>query len=407
MELQVQKLFKSLPKQDAIIHLKELGVDYHEETHPKTREVFAHLGYGIMANRESEVVRECRGLGLHVDTWEIFRMGFRRFLNYHENHCDPIDLSNKEVFYLTKEDGSLIFLHCHNGEWLAGTRGRLFPDQNVHGYGMTFVELFWNTFEENGGRRENLDPNLCYLFELCAPENRVVIFHPARKVVIIGARQRLDNWAEFHPEKLPGIAKEIGTNHVVEAHPFPSIGDCLLQLKKMDGTQSEGFVLVQWNEEADLFFRAKMKSEEYLILHRIVSAKSLGNLVRLVLENKRNVLKDFPEYFNAYDLIADKISKFQAGALATYEEHKWILEDPDKSIGDFRARKKKFAAKVVPTEFAPICFALADGKMDEELEGWRKGQNTRPGIKRFIEKFNLASLVGESWNVYDEIDEDI
>ena len=390
--LKVQELFRTKPKDEALATLVEIGLDYREEKNNGV--LYAHIDYNMGTDRTSTLAKECRGLGLVVGSWDIFRYGFNRFMNWDEEGRDPINL-DKEMIYQKKIDGSLIFLHHFDGEWVVGTRGRLFPDAKVSDFSMTFPELFWKAFDECGGNRAALHPHFCYLFELCAPENRVVILYPQRHTVLLGAR-RLPDWKEIDVCCVKNLAERLQVI-VPEVHNFASLEDCLKKAKTLPGTKEEGFVVLQ-PDGNDGYFRAKIKGADYLELHRIVSARSLNNLVKLVLQHKRDLLNDFPDYFPAYDTIQELFAQWIHRAGTFFLAERPLL----------RQSKKDFALSVKDTEFASCCFALASNKYSNVYEWfYQERHQTRPAIKRTIKQFKLQDVVGSSWIVVEDETEDI
>jgi len=381
--LEVQQLFRTKSKEEALAVLDQIGLDYHEEE--KNGAVYAHIDYNMATDRNSFLAKECRGLGLVVGSWDIFRYGFDRFMNWEEEGRDPIIL-DEPITYQEKVDGSLIFLHYMNGEWNVGTRGRLFPDTKVSDYDITFPELFWKAFDECGGNRRALHPHYCYFFELCAPENRIVILYPKRKTVLLGAR-RIFDWIEIDTHTVANLALNLNVP-VPDNHNFASLQECLNKARSLVGTEDEGFVLVQPNKKG--YYRAKVKGDAYLELHRIVSARSLNNLVKLVLQKKRDFLNDFPDYFPAYDAICQMFEEWIHRAKTFYMAEKGLLE---------RSRKE-FALSVKDTEYGNCCFALASGKYKSTHEWFYREQNqTRPAIKKIIKAFDIPKIVGSSWIV--------
>lgn len=391
MQLEIQKFLASTPFDQAVTQLAELGVDVHTEGN------YIHLDYSIFGDRSSNMVKECRGLALEKDTLKIVRFGFYRFLNLDEDGRDPIDFK-ESVRYEEKVDGSLILLSYFDGKWQAGTRGRIFPDALVNGYNFTFSDLFWNIFQS----KDRLNPELCYMFELWHPSNRIVVQYDKPQVVLTGAR-RTDTWRELNSNELDDIAKDLVVRRP-KTYEFKSVKESVDFINE-NGFTDEGFVLVQWNDRLDRYVRVKIKSEKYKNLHNIVSARSLGNMVRLVIGNNRAMINDFPEFHETYDLINDIFSKFKLEVKAWYDEHVHILFAPSFNGGE-KERRKIFAQSVMKKDYGNICFGLADEKI-KDMDEWFAKQDSRSGIKGLIERFNLKDLVGNAWNIYDNPDQDI
>lgn len=392
--LETQRVFLDSYDQ-ALLRMQEEKIDVHFETFDD--EEYIHLDYGIAASRTSNIVRECRGLVLKKKDFSVIRYPFQRFLNFDETGRDPFDFNNP-VFYQDKLDGSLIILHYLNGKWIAGTRGKLVSNATISGYNITFPELFFSIFT----KIDQLDPNIQYFFELCAPQNRVVVFHPVPFVGLIGAR-KIDTWEELHPNELDVLAEKLSVRRP-NYYDFSTIKECIEYTKNLPSSQ-EGFVIQQWNDKLNRFCRSKIKSELYITLHNLTSARSLNNLVRLVIDNQRGVLNDFPEYLDSYDLIDRTLSSYALEVEKVFSSSISILNDPLDSRS-FKERRKAFAQQVCQTPYSHICFGLADGKF-KTVQEWFKQMNTRSGIKDLISRLSLDKIVGSSWNVVENLEEDI
>lgn len=381
--------------------LDELGLKHHVETDPVGRS-FLHLDYTIFANKTSEIVKECRGLALHVDSWSVYRNGFRRFMNYGETGCDPFDFKTP-VEYEDKKDGSLIFFHFdHSTGWVVGTRGKIFPTDLIQGYDITFPQLFWNIMTEKYDYQK-FDKTLCYLFEICSPINRVVIKHSTADIFFTGAR-KIDDWSELKSEELDLEALRLGLKRPA-TFTFKSINECLEHAKTMDGGAQEGFVLKQWNELEKRYNRAKIKSTSYLALHQITSARSLSNLVKLALIGNRAILNDFEEFLPAYDKIDAILIEYKNDCEECFQKAFAVYDDLS-SGKDFRQRRKEFAAMTASTPYASYCFGKLDKRFSTPDE-FLSGNATNSGIKRIIEMFDLQKVVGTGWVIVDDVDEDV
>src|SRR5690606_4266833 len=99
----------------------ELDLSCSVQISPKTGKKYLHIDYGIKSPRKNNLVKECRGIALHWDTWDIARYGFYRFMNYGETGADSFDAS-QPISFEEKADGSIIMLWYDEAEgWVAGT----------------------------------------------------------------------------------------------------------------------------------------------------------------------------------------------------------------------------------------------------------------------------------------------
>jgi len=361
--LEVQNLFLKNSLEVAKKTLEELGVNYKEETSP-SGDVFVHLDYDMIRGvRTSEIVKECRGIVLRKADWGVVRFGFRRFMNFGETGQDQIDYS-KPTEYEEKLDGSLIFLHYLEDTWNVGTRGCVFPTAKINDWDVTFPQLFWSLFKVD---TETLNPNICYLFELCSLTNLVVIRHVQPKVVLIGGRY-CSTWAELTSEELNDEAQRVGLLQP-GVFTFSGVEDILAHVGQMNknspGIEHEGIVVKQWDSEGS-YLRIKVKSEAYVALHNIISARSLGNMVRFVLNDEKNILEGLDEYLTVYDKIEAKVKQLEVDSEVAYKTALSLIEG---SLD--RESRKVFAQYACKTPHSGYCFARLDQKVTNFQE-WKE-----------------------------------
>lgn len=224
----------------------------------------------------------CRGLIFAGGSGIIKARPFEKFFNYGE-YDGPLPEGPYEV--TEKMDGSLGILYWVHGDPRIATRGSFESEQAVEGtrilrekYGL-IAETVWQ-------------PVRTYLFEIIYPENRIVVnYGDRRDLVLLGV---VDNetgltipWTEEAREQC--------------VFPLPRQYDAPLEvLKRMDVDNFEGFV-VHWPKEN---FRLKVKLDEYLRLHKIltgVSARTIwqalknGDNIDAWIENVPDEFADFIE----------------------------------------------------------------------------------------------------------------
>ena len=176
---------------------------------PRRHKAFPNLvllKYSQIASPMNErIVQECRGIVLdETDDWKPVCVPYFKFFNYGEENAAAIDWTQARVY--EKLDGSLMSLYWYGGDWQVASSG--LPDASGGtGAGMTFAELFWKTW--NAMRyvlpsREKPGPEICYMFEMMTPLNRVVVPHAESAIVLHGVRE-LDGFtesaAEFHANR--------------------------------------------------------------------------------------------------------------------------------------------------------------------------------------------------------------
>lgn len=170
-----------LPRDEALAKLaEEHGVfgKVHDETG------LIVLNYSLInSDKRSPLVRECRSLVLDSD-FNLVSRAFDRFLNYEEEKPDaPIS----EMVAYEKIDGSLVVVFWYAGKWMYRTRSVISPQQKVNGWDVTWSELIEQTIMS---KMVDEAPTLecSYVFELTAPENRVVMRYAKREAYLLAIR---------------------------------------------------------------------------------------------------------------------------------------------------------------------------------------------------------------------------
>lgn len=100
----------------------------------------------IDSSKRHPLVQECRGLTLHLETWDVVARSFPRFFNYGEcpDQDKKFDWNNFSAE--TKEDGSLILLYRFNNEWRVNTRGSFGLGEICPGVGKCWSKSFMRPF---------------------------------------------------------------------------------------------------------------------------------------------------------------------------------------------------------------------------------------------------------------------
>ena len=212
---------------------------------------------------------------------------FNRFFNYGQEAAANVDFNDPNLRFFNKEDGTLtIVYHDFNkNEWHVATRGVPEADLPIDGYdNHTFRTLFeralanvtgYSDLESFG--KDKLDRNVTYMFELCTPENAVVVRHDDYKVILLGARRLSD-----HVEISLDDCRELGVP-VVENFKLGSVQEMIDFVAERNPSEYEGIVVCD-----SKFRRVKVKSPAYVALHRVTDqvARSPRGLMQIILSEK-------------------------------------------------------------------------------------------------------------------------
>lgn len=312
--------------------------------HPKYPSLLQFKYSQIDSPMGSKVVQACRGVILDKDNdWKVACHTFNKFFNHGETHAASIDWRTARVF--TKEDGSLMQLWFHNGQWQVSTSGSPDAGGNVGDYGFTFQELFWKTWHELGYEMPQ-NKNLSYAFELCTKYNRIVVKHEKPRIVFLGAR---DN--EYGYEVFTDYVTQFQKWETVQEFSLNSFADVVESLKSISPFDQEGYIVRDGN-----FNRQKIKSPQYVAIHHVIGSMSLRNLLEIVRKGESaEFLAHFPEHAQEFNKIKKKYDDFIEEVTKTYNKYKHIKD------------QKEFALKIKNKRGSGIIFNLRVGRTAKEV----------------------------------------
>ena len=262
---------------------------------PHCSSVYVKLNYSQFdSDFNDPIVRECRGLTLRIDQYpDAIRpvcVPFFKFGNFGEGYCPNIDWPSARV--QEKIDGSLILLWNDHDRWQISTSGTI-DAQRAPLFGLdslSFRDLFEMAVNQRDIPFAELDKDCTYMFELVAPQNKVVVSYPEPKLYHIGARNNI-TLEEFDVDL--GIDKP-------KQYSFGSIEECVEATKKLPYNE-EGYVVVDryWN-------RVKIKSPAYVAVHYLKN-NGVQTTERLLDVMRQGEVEEFLTYFPEFQENIDKI----------------------------------------------------------------------------------------------------
>ena len=246
----------------------------------------AIANYGPKAQYEREwnaVTTQCRGLIYRTDTHEIVARPFPKFFNLGEHSDAELPAEPFRVF--DKMDGSLGILYSLDTvDWAVATRGSFASDQarwatqKFKDY-VEFVPLSDRT----------------YLFEIVYPANRIVVDYGGLEQLIL----------------LDVIDKETGESRLDEERrrlrPFGWPGPTVEEYDGFDALESLLAAEQPLNSEGYVIrfeggMRVKVKHDEYVRLHRIVTGVSTKTIWEYLSQDRplEELLDRVPDEFFAW-----------------------------------------------------------------------------------------------------------
>jgi RNA ligase len=276
----------------------------------------------------NETTLACRGLILD-DKNNVIARPFTKFFNYEELGSTQIPNEDFEVY--EKMDGSLGILYWLDNQPFIASRGSFSSEQAL--WASNFLhQKYAHTFEA-------LNRDFTYLFEIVYPSNRIVVDYGEMQDLVLLA---IIETASGRDIPLPTnlgfkvVKKYNGLTHYQ-------------QLKNYPADNFEGFVL-----KFKSGFRVKVKLEEYIRLHRIITNISTIDIWECLAENRSfdEFLKDVPDEF--YEWV--KKTK------AELEENFMKIEDECKAVYRVFENRKMTAEYNLQQKYPMILFKMMDNR---------------------------------------------
>ena len=309
------------------------------------------------------LVRECRGIILEKDTWNVVAYAFNKFFNFGESYADEIDWASARV--LEKVDGSLIKVYYYNG-WRVGTNSTIDADDAkllAPPY-ETFMDLFSAAADICGLDYNKLDPHYTYIFELRSPYNKVVVPYEDIRIIHIGTRNNIT---------CEEVEVDIGIEKPKQ-YMLSSLDDCIAMAATFDFTK-EGFVVVDKD-----YHRVKVKSEDYVRVHRLANNGSI-TLERAIDLIRMNELEEFlvycPQYTGFINDVCHRFNKFYSDIY--FNVNMALIEKMDCET------RKDFAAVAKTFKYPMVWFKVYDTK-SFDIDAWINSLTTAK-LATYLEKY--------------------
>jgi len=346
------KINENFPLQK--IHL-ELEKNYG--IYAKQHKTFANLWQYTYDQIESNstkfhpLVRSSRGIILDVEGKQIVAYPFDRFFNYGEDPNCNFDFSAMRV--QEKLDGSLIIFYWYNG-WQVATKGSPDASGSVGDNPFTFAELAWKVMKSQHPNYETLlNKRFTYMFELCSKYNQIVTNQSDNEgtLTLIGIRCK-ETWNEI------SVRDFIPTGwKVVQEFLLSTIDEVLEASKKLNASQTEGFVLVDEN-----FNRIKVKSPLYVMAHHLLGdVITEEKILKIVLSGEQSEIVTYlPHKKEIFDKVEEKLN-----TVIRLAESYWNHPELQQMIRSGATTRKEIALwtqRTVPPALSFIVYSMLDKK---------------------------------------------
>lgn len=223
------------------------------QRHPDFPDELAIANYTHKAQRNyhwNEVTEQCRGLIFHPGTQEVLKRPFRKFFNYDEPQAAKIQ-GHEDVRAFDKMDGSLgIIYRMPNGMLGVATRGSFTSEQAV------WATQWLQNHEAYARMDDRTWDEITDMFEIIYPENRIVVTYPFEGLVYLNSIDNRDG-STLHD---PDTWSMLRSAECLYEGPFNAL------FNVPERQNAEGYVVQAFGGR-----RVKVKYEEYVKVHRVVS----------------------------------------------------------------------------------------------------------------------------------------
>ena len=347
----------------------------HKQTHPTLDLTIWNYSPRVQYERLwDDITIQCRGL-VTKTKGEIVARSFKKFFNYEEHK--PEDLPNENFEVYEKMDGSLGILFYYEEELTDERRyniwfnnnyetgmERFFDPNNLPDFDNTYYDPtpktkgVWVLATRGSftspqaikGREllEKYDYNrlakdYTYLFEIIYPENRIVCNYDFEDLILLGMiHTKTGDEVNIHNDnnediRLKNLIKNLNINVVTL---YKTWGEGYDLLKEEISNDKEGYVIRFKNG-----FRMKIKGDEYIRLHRILTNISNRDIWEYLKDNKPfdELLEKVPDEFNNWvkETARDLTVRFE-NIEKDYREIFENLNGRNLSRKDFALRAKQY-----------------------------------------------------------------
>jgi len=329
------KIGDVIDKAELAIRLRD--GDVRKQTHPLFP-ALTILNYteAFVFKREewSPTMLACRGLIYDRSTSEVLARPFAKFFNYGDINAPAIDLNQPLYWAGNKEDGSLGIGYVRpDGKAAIATRGSFDSEQARHATDhLTLAQAMHIKGAAKVGKT--------LLYEIIYPENRIVLdYGKTDKLAYLG-NVKIKTGEYSHPLTLMSNRPQ-------------TLSDALLASNR---SNKEGWVL--WT---DPFTAVKLKQEDYVALHKIVTNLSERSVWEALRDDK------FDEYA---ERLPDEFHKWVVGVADSIEERyedmrvrSWRIVLGAARL-DTRREQAEYIQSCTPKAEQGVVFLLLDGKGD-------------------------------------------
>lgn len=278
-----------------------------------------------------------------LDNGIVISRPFPKFFNLGEPESEPITWTDN-ITVTEKIDGSIIIVSFHNGCMILNSKGS-FTSIHADFARNWIVDNMSKWMEKEIERSKSGSERWTYLFEAIFPEvdNIKVINYGDRADLTLLAVINVNTGTEwsYNMMKLTGGIIGVG---VVKRYPFDDLNLLIKNCKQGSILDGEGIVL-HFNPSGK---RIKVKSDEYIRLHRLVSHTSRKHILDVLMKGDdvesiyvslpdelfteiKKIVKELKDEFNSIKLRAQAVTDTVKPLLTKKEQALYLLARPELS----------------------------------------------------------------------------
>lgn len=312
-KMQLQQYLRNGGSLDDLQNNYHLNIRYHQEYRNLVMFKYAHNCFDF-SDRKTQ---EARGIIFDSTNWDIVSYPYDKFFEIGHKYAPKVDVEHSVIY--EKLDGSLMTLYHYDGQWHVASSGVPDASGRVNGKdGMTFNFLFWTTWHELNYMLPD-DEDMCYVFELMSPYNRIIVEHKTSNIVLHGARN-IHTLQEYDPMWIADIYNW----NCVPIHDFniTSLQELITIANDLDPIRSEGFIVCDRD-----YNRVKIKGKEYL-RYAHIGSKLFSNpkkaLIMAIQGKCDDIITFYPSYTQEYRQLTRQYNELCDEIQITYDTYKHL-----------------------------------------------------------------------------------
>jgi len=285
------------------------------------------------------VADHCRGCIYEMGTNRMVGCGFDKFWEHNSKFAATSSIDWQTAVARLKMDGCIVKLYHYGGSWRVASNSMIDAGKaRLPASGKTVADLFWDA-AQNRIRLAILNQDMTYVFEVCHPANRIVVYYDKPELYLLATIESATG------REVSGENMHRGLGNIVRPQVMLGLGQCTLEacttLVRGFSSQREGLVITDGNS-----LRIKVKSPHWVLAQNGRGWNTLGfhllslfinpgteeiklPLSREIVANFKQVItvksEELAEFLNA-QLCCQKKPPTGLGSLGTSEQMHEVIE---------------------------------------------------------------------------------